>query len=46
MSTVTEKMNGLLGKWGPYSKKYSGISRIVDHMSEGGVRFDLSLIHI
>lgn len=41
MSTVTEKMNGLLGKWGPYSKKYSGISRIVDHRSEGGVRFDL-----
>lgn len=40
MSTVTEKMNSLLGKWGPYSKKYSGISRIVDHSTEGGVRFD------
>ena len=41
MSTVTEKMNDLLGKWGPFSKKYSGISRIADHASEGGVRFDL-----
>lgn len=27
--------------WGPYSKKYSGISRIVNHASEKGVRFDL-----
>lgn len=40
MSKVTEKMNKHLGKWGPYSKKYSGISRIVDHNTEGGVRFD------
>ncbi len=40
MSVVTEKMLNLLGKWGPYSKKYSGISRIVDHNCEGGVRFD------
>ena len=40
MSTVTQKMFDLLGKWGPYSKKYSGISRIVDHKTEGGVRFD------
>ncbi len=40
MSVVTEKMFDLLGKWGPYSKKYSGISRIVDHDNEGGVRFD------
>ena len=40
MSKVTEKMYKHLGKWGPYSKKYSGISRIVDHVSEGGVRFD------
>lgn len=40
MSKVTEKMYERLGKWGPYSKKYSGISRIVDHNTEGGVRFD------
>ena len=40
MSKVTEKMYESLGKWGPYSKKYSGISRIVDHSTEGGVRFD------
>lgn len=40
MSKVTEKMNKHLGKWGPYSKKYSGISRIVDHNIESGVRFD------
>ena len=40
MSKVTEKMYDLLGVWGPYSKKYSGISRIVDHKTEGGVRFD------
>lgn len=40
MSKVTEKMYDRLGKWGPYSKKYSGISRIVDHNTEGGVRFD------
>lgn len=40
MSTVTQKMYDSLGKWGPYSKKYSGISRIVDHNTEGGVRFD------
>ena len=40
MSKVTEKMNKHLGKWGPYSKKYSGISRIIDHNIEGGVRFD------
>lgn len=40
MNSVSEKMESLLGKWGPYSKKYSGISRIVDHESEGGVRYD------
>ena len=40
MSKVTEKMHEHLGKWGPYSKKYSGISRIVDYNEEGGVRFD------
>ena len=40
MSKVTQKMQERLGYWGPYSKKYSGISRIVDHKTEGGVRFD------
>ncbi len=40
MSKVIEKMYERLGKWGPYSKKYSGISRIVDHNIENGVRFD------
>ena len=40
MSKVLEKMQKHLGYWGPYSKKYSGISRIVDHKTEGGVRFD------
>ena len=40
MSKVLEKMYEHLGKWGPYSKKYSGISRIVDHDFEDGVRFD------
>lgn len=40
MSKITEKMYNCLGNWGPFSKKYSGISRIVDHNTEGGVRFD------
>ncbi len=40
MSKVMGKMYSCFGKWGPYSKKYSGISRIVDHKTEGGVRFD------
>ena len=40
MSKIIEKMNSYLGNWGPYSKKYSGISRIVNHKTEGGVRFD------
>lgn len=40
MNTVNEKMFKILGKWGPYSKKYSGISRISEHNNEEGVRFD------
>lgn len=40
MNSVNEKMMNLLGLWGPYSKKYSGISRIADHKTEDGVRFD------
>jgi len=40
VNTAIKKMDALFGKWGPYSKKYSGISRITDHESEKGVRFD------
>ncbi len=40
MRAVGEKMLDLMGIWGPYSKKYSGISRITDHESQKGVRFD------
>ncbi len=40
MNSVSEKMLDLMGVWGPYSKKYSGISRIVNHNSQKGVRFD------
>ena len=35
------KMAKVMPLWGPYSKKYSGISRIVNHKEEKGVRFDL-----
>ena len=40
MRPVGKKMIDLMGVWGPYSKKYSGISRITDHSFEKGVRFD------
>lgn len=36
-----KKIQKIMPLWGPYSKKYSGISRITDHESEQGVRFDL-----
>ena len=29
--------------WGPYSKKYAGISRIADHEKYKGIRFDFSV---
>ena len=29
--------------WGPYGKKYMGISRIADHSFAGGVRFDVTV---
>ena len=29
--------------WGPYGKKYMGISRIADHSFANGVRFDVSV---
>ena len=37
-------MINVMPKWGPYSKKYFGISKIVDHKSESGVRFDLVVL--
>jgi len=40
MKDAVKKMETLFGRWGPFSKKYSGISRITDHESEKGVRFD------
>lgn len=30
--------------WGPYGKKYMGISRIADHESANGVRFDMTTV--
>lgn len=38
-----KKMCGAMPVWGPYSKKYSGISRILQHERVGGVRFDLAV---
>lgn len=37
-------MINVMPKWGPYSKKYFGISKIVDHEAEKGVRFDLVVL--
>lgn len=36
-----KKIQKIMPIWGPYSKKYSGISRITEHAKEAGVRFDL-----
>ena len=36
-----KKIRAIMPLWGSYSKKYSGISRITDHDTEKGVRFDL-----
>lgn len=38
------KMKNSMPLWGPYSKKYMGISRIVDSQSETGARFDF-IVH-
>lgn len=38
------KMEKVMPKWGPYSKKYFGISKIVDHETEKGVRFDFVVL--
>ncbi len=39
---MTDKF-GLFYNWGPFSKKYAGISRIEQHKDVKGVRFDLSV---
>ena len=39
---MTDKFN-CLSLWGPYSKKYAGISRIADHEKYKGIRFDFSV---
>ena len=30
-------------KWGPYSKKYAGVSRVVNHREIDGAMFDVSV---
>ncbi len=35
-----KKLDGIFPVWGPYSKKYMGISRIVDEEMKRGIRFD------
>ncbi len=35
-----KRLDGTFPLWGPYSKKYMGISRIVDEDMKSGVRFD------
>lgn len=39
---MTDKF-GVLKNWGPFSKKYAGVSRIENHRDVSGVRFDLSV---
>lgn len=39
---MTDKFN-CIPLWGPYSKKYAGISRIADHEKYQGIRFDFSV---
>lgn len=39
---MLDKFN-CLPLWGPYSKKYAGISRIADHEKYKGIRFDFSV---
>lgn len=35
--------NDIMPLWGPYSKKYMGISKVVDPDSQSGARFDFSV---
>ncbi len=37
-------MKNIMPEWGPYSKKYFGVSKITDHKYEKGVRFDLVVL--
>lgn len=39
---MTDKF-GLFNGWGPFGKKYAGISRLENHQKLDGVRFDLSV---
>lgn len=39
---MTDKFSCFWG-WGPFSKKYAGISRIAEHIKHDGIRFDLSV---
>lgn len=39
-----DKMETVMPVWGPYSKKYMGISKIVRHDTEEGVRFDFTVL--
>ena len=41
---MREKSKKLLPKWGPYSKKYMGISRVMEESRIPGARYDL-VIH-
>ncbi len=43
MSALMDKMLENIGLWAPYSKKYHGISRIINHRDEKGVRFDIAV---
>lgn len=35
--------NFTMSQWGPYSKKYMGLSKIIESMADIGARFDLSV---
>ncbi|MDO4846613.1 MAG: trehalase family glycosidase [Clostridiaceae bacterium] len=37
-------MKNVMPLWGPYSKKYFGISKICPHENEAGVRFDFTVL--
>ena len=39
--TFSDKI--MMPEWGPYSKKYMGISKIIDSMRDVGARFDFSV---
>ena len=49
---MRDENKNIIPLWGPYSKKYMGISRIMKESAVPGARFDfvihptLSLIHI